>query len=580
MDKYIGKKLDGRFDIQKLIGSGGMANVYKAKDRLDENESIVAVKILKKEYAENEEFLRRFRNESLAIAQLFHPNIVKIIDVGFRNNSDTQYIAMEYIEGITLKNYMEKDKGMEWQTAVHFMLQILRAIGHAHSKGIFHRDIKPQNIMVLKDTNIKVMDFGIAKFAKDEGLTTTAQAIGSVHYISPEQARGGETDERSDIYSAGVVFYEMLTGIKPFDNENPISVALMHMQAKAKRPSDVNPKVPHRLEEIIMKAMEKDPDKRYASAEEMIADIEKFKLNPGRSARRSKEEKGNIMEKDKQTNDINSTRSFRSLDSDKTAESSVAADSSYGYSDTPVIEEEYVEKRSLFVPMLSGIVIVVIIIATIFLAGLLLNYFGGESDYKEFTVSNFVGQEYENAKKLYSKYLVFEVKETKYSQMPANTILEQDLEPNSVVKPGHKIMVVLSKGPKMIDVPPLDNGFTESQAKAILEEKSFSSQTKLVYSDTVQEGYVIKTEPAANTACKEGSTVLVYISRGKMTTQVKLPDINGKKEAEAKKMLEDLDLVVKTATRNSEMPEGTVVGMDFSPNTVVETGSTITVFVS
>ena len=195
MDKYIGKKLDGRFDIQKLIGSGGMANVYKAKDRLDENGSIVAVKILKKEYAENEEFLRRFRNESLAIAQLFHPNIVKIIDVGFRNNSETQYIAMEYIEGITLKKFMEGENGLEWQTASHFMLQILRAIGHAHSKGIFHRDIKPQNIMVLKDGNIKVMDFGIAKFAKDEGLTTTAQAIGSVHYISPEQARGGETDE-------------------------------------------------------------------------------------------------------------------------------------------------------------------------------------------------------------------------------------------------------------------------------------------------------------------------------------------------------------------------------------------------
>ena len=204
MDKYIGKKLDGRFEIQKLIGSGGMANVYKAKDRLDENESIVAVKILKKEYAENEEFLRRFRNESLAIAQLFHPNIVKIIDVGFRNNSDTQYIAMEYIEGITLKNYMEKDKGMEWQTAVHFMLQILRAIGHAHSKGIFHRDIKPQNIMVLKDTKADTASIlGVKIHDKDE-IVLIAKGIVRAGFdlskLSEEDISAKADDEHATIF--------------------------------------------------------------------------------------------------------------------------------------------------------------------------------------------------------------------------------------------------------------------------------------------------------------------------------------------------------------------------------------------
>jgi len=588
MNRYTGKKLDNRFELGRLIGTGGMADVYKAKN-LDDG-STVAIKILKKEYSDNEEFLRRFRNESRAIAYLSHPNIVKITDVGFSNK--VQYIVMEYIDGVTLKKYMELQPYVDWQTAAFFMIQILRALAHAHEKEIVHRDIKPQNIMVLKNGQIKVMDFGIAKFAKEEGLTTTAQAIGSVHYISPEQARSDVTDEKSDIYSAGIVFYEMLTGKKPFDNENPISVALMHMQAKAKRPCDVNPKIPKGLEEIILKAIEKEPEKRYASARAMIDDIEKFKQNPEESFGYYEEEQKLTMERDN-----NSTKSFKSVDTEGRAkdrydepssyESSYDSDETYdsgyddGYSEgETIIEEEYVEKRSMFIPMLSGVVIVVIIIATIFLTGLMLNYFGGESDYKEFRVQNFVGQEYDNAKKIFSQYLVFEVTETKYSPMPENTILEQDLEPGEVVKPGHKIYVVLSKGPKMIEIPSLDNGFREDQAKSILEEKKFASQTKLVYDENVPEGYVIKTEPAANTPCKEGTTVLIYNSRGKMTAQVKLPDINGKKEADARKILEDFDLEVVSQTRNSEMPEGTVIGMDHSAGTVVETGTSITIYVS
>lgn len=587
MDKYTGKRLDGRFDIIRLIGSGGMADVYKANDLLENK--LVAVKILKKEYSENEEFLRRFRNESRAIAVLSHPNIVKIIDVGFTNK--VQYIAMEYIDGITLKSYMELEKVMDWQTASYFMLQILRGLGHAHEKGIVHQDVKPQNIMLLEDGGIKVMDFGIAKFARDEGFATSAQAIGSVHYISPEQVSSDKTDAKSDIYSAGILFYEMLTGVKPFDNENPITVALMHMQAKPAKPCDVNPDIPKGLEKIILKAIEKDPAKRYSNVSQMINDIEKFKECPENFSGYYEEEKEYVMERDNQSKkDLNSTRSFRTVDSDSRMNMNDTVKET-GYDDydndgyvpdntLPAVEEEYIEKRSMFVPMLAGVVIVVIIIATIFIAGLMLNYFGNESDYKEFSVQNFVGQDYDNAKKLFSQYLVFEVKETINSPMPANTILEQDLEPGEVVKPGHKICVVLSKGPKMIEVPPLDNGFTESQAKAILEEKKFSSQTRLVYSDTVQEGYVIKTEPEANTECKEGTTVLLFISRGKMTTQVRLPDVNGKKEDEARKTLEDLELVVETQQRNSQMPEGTIVGMSLTANTLIQTGTKVTIYVS
>ena len=251
MDKYIGKKLDGRYEITELIGVGGMADVYKATDIIDNK--LVAVKILKKEFAENEEFLRRFRNESKAIALLSHPNIVKIYDVGFSDK--LQFIVMEYIDGITLKEYIDNEQVLTWKDSVHFIIQILRALQHAHDRGIVHRDIKPQNIMLLTDGTIKVMDFGIAKFARGDSSTQTDQAIGTVHYISPEAARGDETDEKSDIYSVGVMLYEMLTGKKPFDTDNPISIAVMHMQTTPERPRSINPDIPAGLEEIILRAM-------------------------------------------------------------------------------------------------------------------------------------------------------------------------------------------------------------------------------------------------------------------------------------------------------------------------------------
>ncbi|MBQ7008735.1 MAG: serine/threonine protein kinase, partial [Ruminococcus sp.] len=276
MDKNIGKKLDGRYEITELIGVGGMADVYKGTDIIDNKP--VAIKILKKEFAENEEFLRRFRNESKAIAVLSHPNIVRIYDVGFSDK--IQYIIMEYIDGITLKEYIEEEKVLSWKDTVHFVIQILRALQHAHDKGLVHRDIKPQNIMMFTDGTIKVMDFGIAKFAREEGKTATDQAIGSVHYISPEQAKGDVTDERSDIYSVGVMLYEMLTGKKPFDSENPVSIAVMHMHDTPERPKAVNPDIPDGLEEIILKAMEKSPSERYQSTSDMISDIEDFKNNP------------------------------------------------------------------------------------------------------------------------------------------------------------------------------------------------------------------------------------------------------------------------------------------------------------
>ena len=237
MDNYIGKRLDGRYEITELIGQGGMANVYKATDVLDNR--IVAVKILKREFSESDEFLRRFRNESKAIAVLSHPNIVKIYDMGF--SEKLQYIVMEYIDGITLKEYIDSERVLNWKDAVHFIIQILRALQHAHNRGIVHRDIKPQNIMLLTDGTIKVMDFGIAKFAREESMTATDQAIGTVHYISPEQARGGYSDEKSDIYSLGVTMYEMLSGKVPFEGDSTVTVALAHIQEEATPLDKIDP---------------------------------------------------------------------------------------------------------------------------------------------------------------------------------------------------------------------------------------------------------------------------------------------------------------------------------------------------
>ncbi|MDE6505992.1 MAG: protein kinase, partial [Eubacterium sp.] len=276
MENYVGKRLDSRYEIHEIIGVGGMSVVYKAYDNVDDR--IVAVKILKEEFANDDEFVRRFKNESKAIAVLSHPNIVKVYDVSFGDK--IQYIVMEYVDGITLKEYIQKQGIITWNDAVYFISQILKALQHAHDKGIVHRDIKPQNIILLSTGEIKVTDFGIARFSRTETRTLTENAIGSVHYISPEQAKGELTDERADIYSLGVVFYEMLTGTVPFEADSAVSVALMQVRDDAKRLTDINPDIPIGLEQICFHAMQKNPLERYQTATEMLLDLEEVIRNP------------------------------------------------------------------------------------------------------------------------------------------------------------------------------------------------------------------------------------------------------------------------------------------------------------
>ena len=275
-DNYIGRRLDGRYLVEELIGVGGMAYVYKATDLKDN--STVAVKILKEELLDNEELVRRFKNESRAISMLDHENIVKVLDVNFSDS--VQYIVMEYLNGITLKEYIQAHTSLTWKETVYFSEQLLRALQHAHDRGIIHRDMKPQNVMLLRSGKIKVMDFGIARFSRSGMHTITDKAIGTVHYISPEQAKGEETNTQSDIYSVGVMMYEMCTGKLPFDSQSAVTVALKQISDTPKSPREINPTIPEGLEDIILKAMEKDTAKRYPSAGSMLMDIENFKMNP------------------------------------------------------------------------------------------------------------------------------------------------------------------------------------------------------------------------------------------------------------------------------------------------------------
>ncbi len=586
MDKNIGKKLDGRYEITELVGEGGMANVYKAIDNVENK--IVAVKILKREFAENDEFLRRFRNESKAIAVLSHPNIVRVFDVGF--SDQIQFIVMEYIDGITLKEYMEEQGALSWKDSVHFIIQILRALQHAHNKGIVHRDIKPQNIMMFDDGTIKVMDFGIAKFAREDGKTAVDQTIGSVHYISPEQAGGGVTNEKSDIYSVGVMLYEMLTGQKPFDTDNPVSVAVMHMHNKATPPREVNPEIPPQLEEIIMCAMEKEPEKRYQSATDMIKEIENFKKNPetvsiGKSASKS-------VSKD----DLGSTRYFKTPvpepvvydeDDDDEYEEYDEDDDYYEeeeYYDEPYDEddddEEEEEEHSLFIYVLTAVIIVMIIVAVIFFTSLIKDMFGTGSvtSNREFQMINLVGMNYNEVIEKYPE-LDLNVIGSSYSDYEVDSIIEQDIEPGTTVKKGVEVNIKISKGVKMVKVPNLAN-MDYMTAQSALEQEQLVADMKFMTHEEIEEDYVIKTEPEAKTEVEPGSRVVVYVSKGPFVTTVIVPNFVGMTEDEAKARCKYEELEWEIIERDSSEPAGYVIAQSLEPDTRVDSGTKITITIS
>ena len=556
MDKYVGKRLDGRYEIREIIGVGGMAVVYKAYDNVDDK--IVAIKILKDEFSGNDEFLRRFKNESKAIAVLSHPNIVKVFDVSFGDL--IQYIVMEYIDGITLKEYIEQQGPLSWNDAVRLTLQILRGLQHAHDKGVVHRDVKPHNIMVLADGTIKVTDFGIARFARSGQRTITDKAIGSVHYISPEQARGENTDEKADIYSVGVMLYEMITGTLPFQAESAVSVAIMQLQKDPKLPRDINGSIPLGLEQITMHAMQKEPARRYKSAAEMLCDLEEFKKNPAVS-----------FDYDYFVDD--SPTKF--IPTGEITDNNGAKNENTGVSN--------------MIPILTGVSVTFIIVVGI-IAYWLLSQFVFGNNAKQFVVKNYVGMTYNEVQNDpdFAKDYKIEFKYEYSNEHAQGIIYHQDPAPDKKIKKGDTVTLYVSRGNKIVKIDDV-SGMTEAKAISILENTNgFKCSVVTEESETVEKGHVIRTDPPIGSELEQGSAITIFVSSGVPEIPVTVPNVVGLSVADAKKDLEKVGIKFGESEilANSFMTKDKVVyltdeeGNIVNANDSVNKGSTLYINVS
>lgn len=556
MDKYTGKRLDSRYEIHELIGVGGMAVVYKAYDI--EEDKVVAIKILKDEYLGNKEFIKSFKNESKAIAVLSHPNIVKVYDVSF--GTKMQYIVMEYIDGVTLKEYIARQKEIKWNEAVYFIQQVLCALKHAHSKGIIHRDIKPQNIMLLKDGNIKVTDFGIARFCTNETQTMLDRAIGSVHYIAPEQAKGGVTDEKADIYSVGVMLYEMLTGELPFEADNAVSVAIMQMQTKPKPPREINSDIPKGLEQITLHAMEKNPANRYESADLMLDDIEKFQNNPDMNFGY------------KCFVDDNPTKYVEAVDKDKKSDS---------YGDDFEYTQGDEKKKSRAMVIMCGVASAVALFALVFVLITVFNSCGNTSS-KDIEVPNFVGMKLSDVQSNPEYKFVFKVESVYDSSKPEGVIIDQDPQPNTKkVKEGGTISLKVNSSGVLITVPVL-KGATEEIAKARIANAGLKSETLMVVDDGTAVGIVRGSDPQEGSKVTADSTVRIYVSKGPAEQKVNVPDVINKYLTVAKNDLIAAGLKVSDdiAYEASEKAKDIVISTDPLPGISVGSGSSVKLTVS
>ena len=593
MDQYIGKLLDNRYEIMEQIGMGGMARVFRALDhRLNRQ---VAVKILREDLAEDAELRRRFHEESQAVAMLSHPNIVAVYDVS--RSSDVEYIVMELIDGITLKQYMQK-KGnkLNWREALHFITQIVKALGHAHSRGIIHRDIKPHNIMVLRDGSVKVADFGIARVASGGHSTLTQEALGSVHYISPEQARGSHIDARSDLYSAGVVLYEMITGRLPFEGDTPVSVAIQHINSIPLSPREIDPAIPEALEAITMKAMAPDPDNRYLSADDMLADLEEFRKNPNINF------DYNVSGFQDDEDDVDKTQVLPTAASisrvgnrnrePERAQNRGRSNPPPRYREREEDEEEYDDgPRRPNWPIIGAVAAILVFVAALLFIMFSTAFSGSlgaqTQNVRVPPVTGYLFSEAQANTELLNGFTLVQGEEVE-SDQPAGTILQQDPNANDFVSGDNMtITVTVSSGQaEEIKMPDLE-GQTLSQALGTLDdlnlglEYDYNSRTS--YHDTIPKDSVISTYPTEGTVLHEGQQIILEMSLGPEEPEtVKVITLIGMPEEDALQAITDMGLNVGQVQRlpNSDQPEGYVWYQSIAADTAVEPGTSIDIFVS
>ena len=578
MDQYIGKMLDNRYEILERIGNGGMAMVYKARDhRLNR---LVAVKILKPELASDADFRRRFHDESQAVAMLSHTNIVSVYDVSHSDGLD--YIVMEMIDGLTLKQYMHR-RGvpLNWREALHFITQILRALSHAHSRGIIHRDIKPHNIMVLRDGSVKVTDFGIAQLTSTAQSTMTQEAIGSVHYISPEQAKGSHVDCRTDIYSAGVVLYEMLTGRLPFEGDTPVGVAIQHINAIPVPPSSLNPDVPEMLETITMKAMAPSLEQRYGSADEMLEELKEFRKNPDMTVLRS-------GPGDEPTTVVIPVSVSPADASDRRPQ--VQPEPEYRVRRRQEIREDEDDYDDLprqggsVLPALAAIVVILAFIGV--MVFFLYNYFikGMFEPAKEYEVPKLLGYTVADLENYKSILGDFELKigDIVYSEYKEGQICEQSPAAGSMVREGELVITVkISGGEGKMYMQAVDGRDVREALQLLQNEMGLSVEIIEEYSNTITKDIVIRYSPIEGLMVEKGDKVTLWVSKGPQTPMVPMVPVVGKDIEVAKEMITSLGLVVGEITPYpDDTPAGTVIWQSESVNTEVEKGTRINLWVS
>lgn len=567
MENYIGRLLDNRYEILEAIGTGGMAVVYKALDhRLNR---LVAVKILKDDLSRNQEFRRRFHAESQAVAMLSHPNIVSVYDVS--RSGDADYIVMELIEGISLKQYLEKKINLNWRETLHFSIQIAKALDHAHSRGIVHRDIKPHNILILKDGSIKVADFGIARVGAAQN-TLTREALGSVHYISPEQAKGARVDNRSDIYSLGVVMYEMLTGRTPYDGETPVAVAVQHINGGAKLPGELMAGIPLGLEQITMHAMTASAEDRYPNASDMLRDMEEFRKNPSVTFRFGAAAAAGAASTVVPPSAANAQPAPNGGMTRSEAERYAAARNAKN-PDGRTPEERRAErarreaeaaeekrKKNLTIAIIAASAVLAVLVIVAILAG--VGVFDGSSDETlesvqegNVRVPNFVGMELEDIDPDDYPDLIVDVKNVKEDfsdEYEEGIVMEQSPKAKDEVKAGRTVTLTVSKGPDEKEMPKLVN-MKEADAIKQLEELKFGLKitVKDESSSEVEQGKVIRTDPKEGTKLKKEQEITLYVSLG----ENKMPDLRKDTKNNAESRLKALELSLKITFLEEESDE-------------------------